>query len=215
MTRFFLVRHGETEWNKKRIIQGVSDIPLNDTGRAQAASVGAILARHSFDLIVSSPLSRALETATIIARRLGMPAPVVIEDLKERNYGEAEGSSGADLDQRYPPGVEVPGREPREAVTTRVVRVLQDLAIRHPHSDILAVSHGGAIRSVVEFAAPGLHREPITNCSVHSFSLVAGSLELVAFDDPMEVQAQVLSDAEFEEQNPLEAREVTTRVEGS
>lgn len=116
MTRFFLVRHGETEWNKKRIIQGVSDIPLNDTGRAQAASVGAILARHSFDLIVSSPLSRALETATIIARRLGMPAPVVIEDLKERNYGEAEGSSGADLDQRYPPGVEVPGREPREAV---------------------------------------------------------------------------------------------------
>lgn len=214
MTRFFLVRHGETEWNKKRIIQGVSDIPLNDTGRAQAAAVGTILAQHSFDLLVSSPLSRALETATIIARRLGMPAPIIIDDLKERNYGEAEGSSGLDLDRRYPPGVEVPGREPREAVTTRVVRVLQDLAIRHPHSDILAVAHGGVIRSVVEHAAPGLHREPITNCSIHSFSLVAGTLELVAFDDPMETAALSVGHTEFEDQNPFEAREVNTRVEG-
>ena len=214
MTRFFLVRHGETEWNKMRIIQGVSDIPLNDTGRAQASAVGAILAKHSFDLLVSSPLSRAYETATIIARRLAMPAPVVIDDLMERNYGEAEGSSGVDLDQRYPPGTEVPGRESKEAVTKRVVRVLNDLAIRHPHADILAVSHGGVIRSVVEYAAPGLHREPITNCSVHSFSLIAGSLELVAFDDPMEVASHEIGDLEFEEQNPLEAREVNGRVEG-
>lgn len=208
MTRFFLVRHGETDWNKNRIIQGVSDIPLNDTGRAQAAAVGAILARHQFDLLVSSPLSRAFETAMIIARRLQMPAPIVVPDLIERNYGEAEGSSGLDLDARYPPGTEVPGRESREAVTTRVVRVMHDLAIRHPEADILAVAHGGVIRSVVEHAAPGLHREPITNCSVHSFSLVAGSLELVAFDDPMEVASHELAEEEFEEQNPLEAREV-------
>jgi uncharacterized phosphatase len=74
MTRFFLVRHGETEWNRLRKIQGVSDIPLNDTGRAQAAALGDILSRHRFDLIVSSPLSRALETARIVATKLGMPA---------------------------------------------------------------------------------------------------------------------------------------------
>ena len=101
MTRFFLVRHGETEWNRERRIQGVSDIPLNDTGRAQAAALGDILVGHNFDLIVSSPLSRADETARIIAQRLGMPAPITVPDLIERNYGEAEGSSGADLDLRY------------------------------------------------------------------------------------------------------------------
>jgi uncharacterized phosphatase len=212
MTRFFLVRHGETEWNKIRRIQGVSDIPLNDTGRAQAAGLGDILAAHSFDLIVSSPLSRALETATIIASRLSMPYPMIISALIERNYGEAEGSNGRDLDLRYPPGTEVPGREEREAVTKRVVGVLHDLAIRHPEADIVAVAHGGVIRSVVEYAAPGIYNEPITNCSVHSFRLDAGTLELVAFDDPMEVASRTLGTDEFEDQNPAESRNGTRHV---
>ena len=207
MTRFFLVRHGETEWNRVRRIQGVSDIPLNDTGRAQAAALGDILVGHNFDLIVSSPLSRADETARIIAQRLGMPAPITVPDLIERNYGEAEGSSGADLDRRYPPGTDIPGREDREVVTQRAVRVLHDMAIRHPHADIVAVAHGAVIRSVVDYAAPGLHKEPITNCSVHSFSLVAGTLELVAFDDPMEIASHQLAQDEFQDQNPVEARE--------
>jgi probable phosphoglycerate mutase len=207
MTRFFLVRHGETEWNRIRRIQGVSDIPLNDTGRAQAAALGDILAAHTFDLLVASSLSRAMETASIIAKRLSMPAPLAIPDLIERNYGDAEGSNGADLEERYPPGTEIPGREERSDVTKRVVRVLQDLAIRHPNADILAVAHGGVIRSVVEYAAPGLHKEPITNCSVHSFRHEAGTLELVAFDDPMEIASHQLADEEFVEQNPAELRE--------
>lgn len=207
MTRFFLVRHGETEWNRLRKIQGISDIPLNDTGRSQAAALGDILSKHRFDLIVSSPLSRALETAQIVARKLGMPAPLVIQDLVERNYGEAEGSSGLELDTLYPPGTEIPGREDRADVTKRVVRTLHDLAIRHPEADILAVAHGAVIRCVVDYAAPGEYSEPITNCSVHSFSHVAGSLELVAFDDPMEVLSHDLADDEFIDQNPAEARE--------
>ena len=98
MTRFFLVRHGETEWNRIHRIQGSSDIPLNDTGRAQALNVGGVLSRHRFDLIVSSPLSRAMETATIIARRMGMPLPLPVQSLVERHYGEAEGCTREDLD---------------------------------------------------------------------------------------------------------------------
>jgi probable phosphoglycerate mutase len=207
MTRFYLVRHGETEWNRIRRIQGVSDIPLNDTGRAQAAAVGDILAKHRFDLIVSSPLSRALETARIISRRLGMPLPLVVPELIERNYGDAEGQTRAELDSQYPPGSEIPGREERASVTARAVRTLQDLAVRHPDADILAVAHGGLIRSVVDYAAPGVYDEPITNCSVHSFSLVAGTLELVAFDDSMEVLSHGISSDDFEDQNPAEARE--------
>ena len=160
MTRFFLVRHGETEWNRLRKIQGISDIPLNDTGRSQAAALGDILSKHRFDLIVSSPLSRALETAQIVARKLGMPAPLVIQDLVERNYGEAEGSSGLELDTLYPPGTEIPGREDRADVTKRVVRTLHDLAIRHPEADILAVAHGAVIRCVVSNKNQRLHDGP-------------------------------------------------------
>lgn len=211
MTRFFLVRHGETEWNKIRRIQGVSDIPLNDTGRAQAAALGDILASHTFDLLVSSPLSRAVETATIIAARVKMPGPLIVPELIERNYGEAEGSNGGDLDIRYPAGAEVPGRESREAVMQRTIRAMQELAISHPEADVLAVAHGGVIRSAVEYAAPGLHNEPITNCSVHSFRYDAGSLELVAFDDPMEDASRFLGVDEFEEQNPAETRERPSR----
>jgi probable phosphoglycerate mutase len=211
MTRFFLVRHGETEWNKARRIQGISDIPLNITGRSQAVALGDILAKHTFDLMVSSPLSRAMETASIIAKRLDMPAALIVGDLIERNYGEAEGQSGHDLDQRYPAGTDIPGREPREDVTKRIVRVLADLAVRHPDADIIVVCHGAVIRSVVDYAAPGLHKEPITNCSVHNFSHVAGTLELVAFDDPMELASHGLGAEEFEDQNPAEAREVSGR----
>ena len=211
MTRFFLVRHGETEWNKVRRIQGVSDIPLNDTGREQAHAVAEILSAHSFDAIVSSPLSRARDTARIIAERLGMSDPAIVEGLIERNYGDAEGSHGQDLDYLYPPGTEIPGREPREAVTARALAALRELALGHPDSDVIAVAHGGVIRSVVEHVAPGQYNEPITNCSVHSFRMVAGSLELVAFDDPMEVASHNLAAIEFEDQNPAEEREDSSR----
>ena len=207
MTRFFLVRHGETEWNRIHRIQGSSDIPLNDTGRAQALSVGGVLAKHRFDLIVSSPLSRAMETATIIARRMGMPLPLPIPSLVERHYGEAEGCTREDLDARYPGDTPVPGREPREEVQKRVIRTLHDLSIRHPHADILVVSHGGVIRSVVEHAAPGQYSEPITNCSVHSFEHSPHGIRLVQFDDPMEVKARRIGSEEFVDQNPQEARE--------
>jgi len=141
------------------------------------------------------------------AKRLPDARSAPIPDLIERNYGEAEGQNGHDLDVRYPPGTEIPGREPKEDVAKRVVRTMADLAIRHPEADILAVCHGAVIRSVVEYAAPGLHKEPITNCSVHSFSHVAGTLELVAFDDPMEIASHTVADEEFTDQNPAEARE--------
>jgi uncharacterized phosphatase len=64
MTRFFLVRHGETEWNRLRKIQGISDIPLNDTGRSQAAALGDILSKHRFDLIcLQSPIPRSRDSS--------------------------------------------------------------------------------------------------------------------------------------------------------
>lgn len=207
MTVFALVRHGETDWNRARRIQGATDIPLNDTGRAQAAAAGQLLAGRAWSRIVASPLSRASETAQIIAREAGLGEVEHDASFVERNYGEAEGLTGAELDTRFPEGVDVPGRETREAVAERVIAGLHRLADAHPGEAIIVVAHGGVIRSVLEAVATGHHREPITNGSIHSFQHADGGLDLVVFDDPLDEQSIFPYADDYDEQNPLAHRE--------
>src|ERR1700710_2846679 len=102
MTSLSLVRHGETDWNAQRRIQGSTDIPLNDIGRRQAETTGRLLARRAWDGIYSSPLSRAYDTANIIAGELGMPSPERVDAIVERNYGEAEGLNWEQIEERFP-----------------------------------------------------------------------------------------------------------------
>lgn len=207
MTVFALVRHGETDWNRERRIQGTTDIPLNDTGREQARATGALLATRRWTALVASPLSRAAETARIIGEQTGLGEPEIESRFSERDYGEVEGLTGAEIDARFPDGVDVPRRETRESVQARAVQALHDLAERHPGESVVVVAHGGVIRAVLEAVAPGQHREPITNGSVHSFRHADGSLELVAFDDPLEEQSIFPETEDFEQQNAVAARE--------
>jgi uncharacterized phosphatase len=210
MTHLYLVRHGETDWNLQRRIQGSTDIPLNDTGRAQAARTGNLLSRRHWDGILSSPLSRALETATIIADRTGLAQPEAFEEIVERAYGDAEGLTDAELSQRFPPGSVVPGRESREQVAARVIPALVRVAERHPGEHLIITTHGGVIRTVLNMIAPGspAHRGiPISNGSIHSFRLRGGALELVAFDDPIEVASVEPGAPDLSDQNAIEQRE--------
>ncbi len=133
MTLIYLVRHGETDWNRQRRIQGSTDIPLNPTGRAQAGRTGLLLSRRSWDGIASSPLSRARETGTIISAAIGLdPNGVeVIDDLAERRYGAAEGLDQLELSRLFPGETAVPGRESREDVAARVIPALVSLAERY------------------------------------------------------------------------------------
>ncbi|MFD4467614.1 histidine phosphatase family protein [Rhodococcus sp. NPDC058505] len=148
MTHLALVRHGETYWNALRRLQGSSDIPLNATGRAQAARAGSLLAAGQWDVLVSSPLSRAGETADIIGTHLNLTRSGTHPGLTERHFGEAEGITDYEAWDRWPDG-NYPGIEPRADVTRRGLAALDDLAERHPGSAIVAVSHGGLIRSVI------------------------------------------------------------------
>lgn len=207
MTSFALVRHGETDWNRQRRIQGSTDIPLNATGRDQARRAGRVLAGRAWSRIVASPLSRAAETATLIAQEARLGDPEFDAAFVERHYGEAEGLTGAELDAHFPEGVEVPGRETREAVAERVLAGLHRLAAEHPGESVIVVAHGGVIRSVLESVAPGRHREPITNGSVHSFQHADGGLELVLFDDPIDEESIFPYAHDYDEQNPLAHRE--------
>jgi len=207
MTELYLVRHGETAWNAARRIQGRADIPLNDTGRAQAARAAELLGRREWSGVYASPLSRAHETAAIIADRLGLGEVTDVAALVERDYGEAEGVGFDELEALYPEGVRAPGQETREEVAARVVPALLELASRHPGERLLVVSHGGAIRAVLQTAEPGVTHPRITNLSVHSFRVDEGQLRLIAFDDPIEEESLLGDAAELDAQNAVEAAE--------
>ena len=218
MTLLYLVRHGETDWNLEHRIQGSTDIPLNETGRAQAATTGRLLVTREWDAVVASPLSRAFETATIIAAELGLPEPTTLDAIVERHYGEAEGLDYDQIAARFPDDSPVPGRESRDAVAERVIPALIALAEAHPGESLVVVSHGGVIRSVLNSVEP-VSAEPtsesrphtgygsIRNGSVHSFRHTDGTLELIAFDDPIEAESLECATDELEEQNAVEQRE--------
>ena len=199
-TELYLVRHGETDWNQQRRIQGLTDIPLNDTGRMQAHATGRLLARRRWDGVFSSPLSRALETAEIVAGELGLPVPQTIGALVERNYGDAEGMNFVDIERKYPDRASVPGQESREDVVARVLPALHELAAAHPDQALVVVSHGGAIRAVLTAVDPHFTHGMIANGSVHSFEFGDDVLKLIEFDDPIAVDS-------LEDQNAVEARE--------
>jgi probable phosphoglycerate mutase len=214
MTLLYLVRHGETDWNRARRIQGATDIPLNDLGRAQAAEAGDLLARRSFDRVVSSPLSRAAETGSIIAARLGLPAPELVPAVAERRYGDAEGLTGSEVERRFPAGTPVPGREGRRELLARVLPALVEIARSAGDVDdggaagrVVVATHGAVIRAVVTHVAGDdvLHLgTPIRNGSVHSFELLDGALVLREFDDPIEVESERAGTSSLGWQNALE-----------
>lgn len=209
MTLLYLVRHGETDWNRARKIQGSTDIPLNDLGRRQAEEAAALLGRRRFDAVVASPLSRASETGSIIARHLGLAAPTIVPGVIERAYGEAEGLVFDEVERRYPDGTEVPGREGRAALLERVEASLLEIAAEHEGESVVVATHGAVIRAIVNHVAPeeeaGLG-VPIRNGSIHSFEVAGGALSLVAFDDPIEVESEAAGRYAFDYQNALESR---------
>ncbi|WP_443750488.1 histidine phosphatase family protein [Asticcacaulis solisilvae] len=87
---FFVLRHGQTDWNLEARLQGSTDIALNDTGRQQARHAGEVLTGHGIDRIIVSPLSRAMETAQLVGKALNL-APEIDPRLTERNFGQFEG----------------------------------------------------------------------------------------------------------------------------
>jgi probable phosphoglycerate mutase len=159
-----LIRHGQTDWNLAQRIQGTTDIPLNDTGRAQARSIVDRIDASRWDLVVSSPLSRARETAKILADGLGLELGPTIPDLRERGYGEAEGATAEDVRDKWPDRA-YPGREAEEDVEARGAAALALITERFPGKRVLAVSHGTLIRLTVGFVT-GTPISPIPNTAI-------------------------------------------------
>jgi len=151
MQHLYLMRHGQSEANAHHIVAGSHDSPLSEVGARQAEYAGQTAKRFfHFDLIVSSPMSRALETARIVAAQIGYdPGHIlVIDALRERNLGATEGKDYADAPQHngnYEDAENVPGVEPIAELYSRMSGVLEQLRQR-PEQNILVVAHNGCGR---------------------------------------------------------------------
>ncbi|MCL0095029.1 alpha-ribazole phosphatase [Dehalococcoidia bacterium] len=162
MARLILVRHGETEWNKSFRYQGHSDIHLNDNGIEQVARVRDRLASERIDIIYSSDLSRACETAEIIASMHGMVEICQSPLLREMNFGQCEGMTFDEIKERYPgiagdpkawrtrsPEVHLPDGESIAQLAARVARFAGKLKEHKPEETVLVVAHGGSLQVLI------------------------------------------------------------------
>lgn len=158
MTELLLIRHGETDWNRRQCFQGQIDVPLNAHGLAQAERLAARLRGEPIEALVASDLSRALQTAAPLAQALGLqterePA------LREQGFGILEGMSFDDIRREHPdefaqwvrhePDYALPGgAESRRLFFARVITALGELAAAYPRQTLAVVTHGGVLDMV-------------------------------------------------------------------
>jgi broad specificity phosphatase PhoE len=165
-----LVRHGETDWNKRGILQGWTDVPINDLGRHQAHGIAQAFAQAGFDAVWSSPLVRAIETAQIIAATLQLPPPRVHEGLKERHFGAIQGIPKDELAEQNPaqlaqilrrnPAAQFVGGESMDEFADRVLSAVIDIGGRHPSQGVLVVTHGWVL-DILNRHVAGLPRHAV------------------------------------------------------
>jgi len=164
---FAFIRHGQTDWNRDDRLQGSSDIPLNDAGRAQAHEAAVLLRDGGWEVVVSSPLVRARETAEIIAADLGIELGPSYPMLVERDYGVLEGDSSSEAVARHP-NRDYPGAETLESVVARGTEGLRQIAADYPARDTVIVCHGTIIRYTLASLA-GRRLPGIMNGSCSTF----------------------------------------------
>ncbi len=149
MTTLYIVRHGETDWNTQGKFQGLEDIPLNETGRKQALLSTKYLNKQNCDVIVSSPLSRAKDTAEIIGKNIGIEKIEIVKDFIERDLGSASGLLPEERKKRFPDGF-IADAEPKLELRKRVFKAMADLHNKYTNKKIIVVTHGGIINSIMQ-----------------------------------------------------------------
>lgn len=188
----YLLRHGETDWNKKRLLQGHTDIPLNEKGRAQVDDTVRKLSVLGvrMDAIVASPLKRARETAEIAADRLDYPREkIVVEELLiERGFGEGEGMSLDDMKAKYPES-DCPGMESKEELIRRAGRAFQKITDVFCDAErILLTAHGAVLFALLEAVCEEPipyegHAACITQGSIYRIRRENGGMSFAGYDE--------------------------------
>lgn len=159
--KFYFLRHGESEGNRSRTIQGREDFPLSEDGREHARAAGTWFAERNIDLLYSSPLKRARETADIVQRESGCGAPVETPDLMELDTGMFSGYTFEEVAEEFPEAAQVfrveswesvPGAEPIASLYERAERhwnrIIEDAS--EGHEVIVSVTHGGLLQWIMK-----------------------------------------------------------------
>ncbi|MFP5221825.1 MAG: histidine phosphatase family protein [Acidobacteriota bacterium] len=193
MTRLALIRHAPTEWNAAGRIQGQHDSPLTPDGLELARSWCATLAGFGFSALYSSPLGRAMHTATVVGDPLGL-GPVPVADLREQAFGQWTGRTVAELrgqgvlapQEALGWAFTPPGGEDRRTVLERAWNCLLDIAARHHGQSVLVVTHEGVLRAVL-YALKGrdyLPHEPkiLAPRALHVLQAHGGCLSIEAWN---------------------------------
>lgn len=208
VTRIIAIRHGETAWNVDTRIQGQLDIPLNDTGRWQAERLArALAAREAIDVVYTSDLLRAWETARPVAAATGAPLHTD-EGLRERGFGSFQGKTFTEIEAAMPdearrwrqrdPFWAPPGGESLTAMRRRVIETLHALASRHVGEQIVLVAHGG-VMDVLYRAATGQELQAprtwlLGNTAINRLLWSPEGLSLVGWSDTSHLDDETLDE---------------------
>jgi probable phosphoglycerate mutase len=194
MTELILIRHGETDCNRELRFQGQLDVPLNPTGLLQAQRLAQRLALEPIDVIVSSDLQRAHQTARVLARTGG---PLLHAGLREQHFGIAEGLRVTDIQQRHPqawqqwlrfdPDFAFEGGESLRAFHARVLQAVQALARQHAGQRLAIVTHGGVLdmvwRTALGRPLGGPREADIPNAGINRVRVRTGGIDIVQWAD--------------------------------
>jgi broad specificity phosphatase PhoE len=162
MTKLIIFRHGQTDMNKRHLVQGVTDIPLNDIGIQQAQDLAQKLKAFDLSEIFSSNLKRAHQTASIVAQQIGCNVTTA-SSLREQNYGTIEAEPTSEIRCKYADickimddishpdtnTISFPQAESRLNVFARASQALKNIALAAPHASIGISTHGGVILSLL------------------------------------------------------------------
>lgn len=182
--KIYVIRHGETNWNKEGRLQGRTDIELNENGIKQAENARKLLKAYKIDLIVSSPLKRAMKTAQIINEEKNCPI-ILDKRIEERGYGDIEGRIRKEITDEvinskqldnYKINKKYMGIEPIQDLCSRVWSLIDDLRKDYTDRNILLVTHGGTIRAIDGYFygvdENGIIQNPgLKNCEIKEYEL--------------------------------------------
>lgn len=206
-TRLCLVRHGETEWNAARRIQGQIDIGLNETGLRQAEGAGRWLISAGIVALYSSDLKRAWTTALAIGRALGLE-PQSVPEMRERRYGTFEGLTYDEAKVKHPDGYAAfEGRnaeynfengESLKEMFARVTGKLKEIAAAHPGQNVVVVLHGGVLDIINRFVRGNSLETPrdflIPNAGLNWIAAVDGVWRIETWGETAHLEAGALDE---------------------
>ena len=187
-TTVCLVRHGQTNWNHEKRIQGLTNNPLNETGFSQAHQIGVKLATDSlmssYDIIISSPLKRAVQTAEVIASHLNYTDEILTHQaFVERDFGVADGAHVDDYYEQVQAN-NVQDMERHEIIIERVMNGLNELVATYPNQNIMVVCHSHVIKAAIIHVTNHQldFKLPLDNTSLSLIEHANGTYQLIDYN---------------------------------